>query len=179
MTIQRSKVMLWALRFYVYTIIVKVTRKNSTLGWYEQIQPQGPVLGKMVKCNPGISQISIKVFLSKNMSLQLTKDCCVFTPRFGDDNTHVECYSKQYMGRYMLIGLSGNRARTRTMKQLAKRVWFTKLNPNPQSYWILTYVCFSGFQSPLLLMHFHSSANTCLHCWKEWHRNLSDVWWST
>ena len=91
MTIQRSKVMFWALRFYVYTIIVKVTRKNSTLGRYEQIQPQGPVPWKMVNFNPGLSQISSKVFFPKNTSLQLTKCCCVFTLRFSDDN--IKCYS--------------------------------------------------------------------------------------
>ena len=47
----------------------------------------------MVKFNPGLSQILSKVFLSKNMQLELTKYCGVFTSRFSDDNT--ECYFKQ------------------------------------------------------------------------------------
>ena len=46
----------------------------------------GPVPQKVVKFNPGLSQISSKVFLSKNVSLELTKYCCVFNPRFSDDN---------------------------------------------------------------------------------------------
>ena len=40
----------------------------------------------MDKFNPGLSQILSKVFLSKNMLLELTKYFCVFTPRFSDDN---------------------------------------------------------------------------------------------
>ena len=47
---------------------------------------QGPVPLKMVKFNPGLSQILSKVFLSKNMLLELTKYFCVFTPRFSDDS---------------------------------------------------------------------------------------------
>ena len=49
--------------------------------------------------------------------------------------------------------------------------------PSLHSVPILTpniYFCFSGFQSSLLLIHFHYSSNTCSHCRKEWHRNLSD-----
>ena len=38
---------------------------------------QGPVPRKMVKFNPGLSQILSKVFLSKNMLLELTKYFCV------------------------------------------------------------------------------------------------------
>ena len=57
----------------------------------------GPIPRKMVKFNPGLIQILSPVFLSKNMSLELTKYCCVFNSRYGDDNT--ECYSKQCMGR--------------------------------------------------------------------------------
>ena len=49
----------------------------------------------MVKFNPGLSQTSSKVSLSKNMSLELTKYCCIFTPTYSDDN--IECYSKQCM----------------------------------------------------------------------------------
>ena len=52
---------------------------------------QGPVPRKMVKFNPGLSQILSKVFLSKNMQLELTKYC-------SNDNT--KCYSKQCIGRY-------------------------------------------------------------------------------
>ena len=40
----------------------------------------------MVKFNPGLSQILSKIFLSKNMLLEITKYFCVFTPRFSDDN---------------------------------------------------------------------------------------------
>ena len=47
--------------------------------------------------NPGLSQIWSKVFLSKNMQLELTKYCRAFTPRYSNDNT--KCYSKQYLGR--------------------------------------------------------------------------------
>ena len=53
---------------------------------------QGPVPRKIVKFNPGLSQILSKVFLSKNMLLELTKYFCVFTPRFSDDN--IEFYSR-------------------------------------------------------------------------------------
>ena len=47
---------------------------------------QGPVPRKVVKFNPGLSQILSKVFLSKNMLLERTKYFCVFTPRFSDYN---------------------------------------------------------------------------------------------
>ena len=46
----------------------------------------------MVKFNPGLSQILSKVFSSTNLSLELTKYFCVFTPRFNDDN--LEFYSR-------------------------------------------------------------------------------------
>ena len=52
----------------------------------------------MVKLNPGLSQILSKIFLTKNMSLELTKYCFLFTTRLNDDN--IECYSKQCIGRY-------------------------------------------------------------------------------
>ena len=58
---------------------------------------QGPFPRKMVKFNPGLSQILSKVFLSKNMSLEVKKYCGVFISIFSDDNT--ECYSKQCIGR--------------------------------------------------------------------------------
>ena len=51
---------------------------------------------KMVKFNAALSQILSKVFFFKNMSLELTKYCCVFTSKFSDDNT--ECYSNQCVG---------------------------------------------------------------------------------
>ena len=57
----------------------------------------GPVPQKMVKFNPGLSQISSMVFLSKNMKLELTKHCLAFTPRYSDDNT--KCYSKKFIAR--------------------------------------------------------------------------------
>ena len=53
---------------------------------------QGQVARKTVKFNPGLSQILSKVFLSKNMLLELTKYFCVFTPRFSDDS--IEFYSR-------------------------------------------------------------------------------------
>ena len=56
-----------------------------------------PAPQKMIKFNPGLSQISSKVFLPMSMSLELIKYCCVFTPRFSDDN--IKCYCKQYIGR--------------------------------------------------------------------------------
>ena len=48
---------------------------------------QGPLPRKMVKFNPGLNQISSKVFLSKNMKLELTKYCLAFTPRYSNNNT--------------------------------------------------------------------------------------------
>ena len=80
----------------------------------------GPVSRKMVKFKQGLSQVLSKVFLSKNMSLEITKYCCAFASRFGDDN--IKCYTKQCIGRLIqkcnkifnprlaLIGLSGNGA---------------------------------------------------------------------
>ena len=38
-----------------------------------------------------------KVFLSKNMQLELRKYCGAFPPRCSNDST--KCYSKQYIGR--------------------------------------------------------------------------------
>lgn len=58
---------------------------------------QGPVPLKMVKFNQGLSQILSNVFLSKNMSLELTKYYLAFTPRLNDDN--IEYYSKWCIGR--------------------------------------------------------------------------------
>ena len=42
----------------------------------------GPVPRKVGKFNPGLSQFASKVFLSKNMSLELTKCCWPFSGRF-------------------------------------------------------------------------------------------------
>ena len=58
---------------------------------------QGQVPRKVVKFEPGLRQISSKVFLSKNKLLELTKYFCAFTSRFSDDNT--KCYSKKSIGR--------------------------------------------------------------------------------
>ena len=52
---------------------------------------------KVVKFNPGLSQILSKVFLSKNMQLELTTYSLAFTLRYGNDIT--KCYLKQYIGR--------------------------------------------------------------------------------
>ena len=62
-----------------------------------KIQVMGPVPRKLVKFDPGLSQILSKVFLYKNMSLKLTKYFCVCTLKFSDDNT--QCFSKQCIGR--------------------------------------------------------------------------------
>ena len=52
---------------------------------------------KVVKINPGLSQILSKIFLSRSMQLELTTYCLAFTLRYGNDNT--KCYFKQYIGR--------------------------------------------------------------------------------
>ena len=51
---------------------------------------------KMVKFNPGLSQISSTIFSSKNMQLELTKYRRAFTTRYSNDNT--KCYPKQCTG---------------------------------------------------------------------------------
>ena len=45
------------------------------------LRAQGLVPRKMVKFNLGLSQILSKVFLYKNMFLDLTKYCCAFTSK--------------------------------------------------------------------------------------------------
>ena len=77
----------------------------------------GPVPRKMVNFNPGLIQFLSKVFLNKNVQLELTKQCLAFTSRYESDNT--KYYFKQYIGRentkteqnfnpgLALIGLSG------------------------------------------------------------------------
>ena len=47
-----------------------------------------PVPRKIVKFNPGLSQMSSKVFLPENMYFELTKYCCVFTLKKRNDNTN-------------------------------------------------------------------------------------------
>ena len=45
-------------------------------------------------------------------------------------------WNKIFNPGLLLIGLSGTGTRTRTLKQLAERVWFTiinELNPNPHN----------------------------------------------
>ena len=71
----------------------------------------------MVNFNPGLSQLLIKVFLTKDTAIR-AKQKHYFTPKYSADNT--KCYSKQYIGRKItkteqkvnpglaLIGLSGN-----------------------------------------------------------------------
>ena len=71
-------------------------------GWgrgYEWFSPKalGPVPWKMVQFNPGLSQILSKVFLSKNMLLELTKCCCVLTSKKRNDST--KSYSKHCIER--------------------------------------------------------------------------------
>ena len=68
---------------------------SSSIGLYKSLFActPGPGLSKDGKLNLGFTKILNKVFLSKNMSLELTKYCWVFTSIFNDDNT--ECYSTQ------------------------------------------------------------------------------------
>ena len=54
----------------------------------------------MVKFNPGLSQILNKIFLSKNMLLEITKSFCVFTPRFSDDNIESVTLGNAKEGKY-------------------------------------------------------------------------------
>ena len=56
----------------------------------------GPVPRKMVKFNPGLSQISSMVFSSKNLQLEVTIYCSIFTTRYSNNNT--KCYPKQCIG---------------------------------------------------------------------------------
>ena len=72
-------------------------KKPHIMSFQERtIIPQGPVPRKMVKFNPGLSQISSTVFSSKNMQLEVTKCCWAFTKRYSNDNT--KCYPKQRIG---------------------------------------------------------------------------------
>ena len=66
--------------------------------WFGFFSPKalGLVPRKMVQFNPGLSQILSKVFLSENMSPELTNQLCLST-RFSGD--HTECFSKQCIGR--------------------------------------------------------------------------------
>ena len=65
-------------------------------GPYQGINIQGPVPREMVKFNTGLSQISSMVFSSKNMQLEVTIYCLVFTTRYSNNNT--KCYPKQCIG---------------------------------------------------------------------------------
>ena len=58
---------------------------------------RGLVPRKVVKFNLVLRQILSKVFLSKDMQLELTTYYWAFTLRYGNDNT--KCYFKQYIGR--------------------------------------------------------------------------------
>ena len=55
----------------------------------------GPVPRKMVKFNPGLSQISSMVFSSRNMQLEVTIYCLVFITRYSNNT---KCYPKQCIG---------------------------------------------------------------------------------
>ena len=72
----------------------KIARRNDEhqKGQCLSESHQGPVPRKMIKFNPGLSLTLSKVFLSKNMQLELTKYCWAFSPRYSNDNT--KCYSK-------------------------------------------------------------------------------------
>ena len=73
------------------------TKGGISTGTFNVTNGLGPVPRKMVKLNRGLSQILSKIFLTKNMSLELTKYCFLFTTRLNDDN--IEYYSKQCIGR--------------------------------------------------------------------------------
>ena len=91
MNINKSK-----LQVYYNHLTLKIFTSNKT----EPTPRQGPVPQKMVKFNPGLSQISSKVFLSKNMSLYTSLQntvTCVFTSRFSDENR--EFQPKQCIGK--------------------------------------------------------------------------------
>ena len=86
--------------YYLISFVIGTWMLDSNRKWesgFLELVFRSPVTRKTVKFNPGVSQILSKVFLSKNMSLELTTYCCVFPPRSSDD--YVECYSKQCMGR--------------------------------------------------------------------------------
>ena len=77
-------------RSCIYTLYCPSMRKNLLdIG-------QGPVPRKMVKFIPGLSQISSMVFSSKNMQLEVTIYCLVFTTRYSNNKT--KCYPKQCIG---------------------------------------------------------------------------------
>ena len=54
---------------FIYAVLGKLT--SLSLNKVNN-KSQGPVPRKMVKFNPGLSKISSKVFLSRNMQLELT-----------------------------------------------------------------------------------------------------------
>ena len=58
----------WYVKF-IYALLGKLT--SLSLNKVNN-KSQGPVPRKMVKFNPGLSKISSKVFLSRNMQLELT-----------------------------------------------------------------------------------------------------------
>ena len=68
MTARDSKwetVKIVALKMVVFSL--QMVHSRWSYKWKNNISYQGPVLWKMVKFNPGLSQILSKVFLSKNM----------------------------------------------------------------------------------------------------------------
>ena len=58
----------WYVKF-IYALLGKLT--SLSLNKVNN-KSQGPVPRKVVKFNPGLSKISSKVFLSRNMQLELT-----------------------------------------------------------------------------------------------------------
>ena len=71
------------------------TNHNNVLVIFA-VKNLGPFPQKMVKFNPGLSEISSTVFSSKNMQLEVTKFCWASTTRYSNDNT--KCYPKQCLG---------------------------------------------------------------------------------
>ena len=87
-----------AVKQFVYSKVAdqqQIPSTNTTPAPIRVVIPfkdQGLVPRKMIKFNPGLSLTLSKVFLSKNMQLELTKYCWAFSPRYSNDNT--KCYSK-------------------------------------------------------------------------------------
>ena len=69
----------------VVFILLCVFQLKKAFKWINKCQ--GPVPWKMVKFNPGGSQILSRVFLFKNMQLELTKYSWAFTPRYCKKKT--------------------------------------------------------------------------------------------
>ena len=78
-------------------LIVLPLDRNLSSGWcYSPLEQLDPVPRKIVKFNPGLSQISSAVLSSKYTQLEVAKCCWAFTTRYRNDDT--KCYPKQCIG---------------------------------------------------------------------------------